>query len=129
MSATQNSMPVLIYDGMCSFCSRWAMRWKRQFGDRVEIISSQDAESRFPRIPPESYRQSVQLVLEGGQILDGAEAVVRVMAIGGLRRWPEWVYRHIPMAAPLAEAGYRVIARNRHKLGCSMGGADSCHLE
>ncbi len=105
--------PLLIFDGDCSFCKRWIVRWKQLTGDRVSYETSQQVAARFPEIPPEAFARSVQLVLPDGGVFEGAEGVARTLAFvpgGGvfLR-----VYRSVPGAAFCAETAYRIVASHR----------------
>lgn len=126
MNASTQNRPVVIYDGECAFCQRWAKRWENQIGDKVEFVASQDVNDRFPQISKESYQQSVQFVECDGRVRSGADAVFRAMAIGGIRRWPSWVYHNLPLAAWLSEKAYRLVARNRERLGCMLERGRQC---
>jgi predicted DCC family thiol-disulfide oxidoreductase YuxK len=105
--------PLLLFDGDCGFCRRWILRWKSLTGDRVDYVPSQDAAPRFPEIPPEDFRRSVQLVLPDGRVFSGAEAVFLSLSFAPRLRWPLTAYRRVPGFAALAEVAYRTIARHR----------------
>ena len=68
--------PLLIYDGDCHFCRAWIARWQWFTGERVDYQPSQDEDiaRRFPKIPRESFDESVQLILLDGTVLSGAKA-------------------------------------------------------
>lgn len=105
--------PLLIYDGHCGFC-RWSVR-RLQFltGDHLDYEPSQTAAERFPHIAAGEFAKSVFLVEPGGATTRAAHAVCRALALGRARRWPLWVYEHIPGAGRAMELGYRVIAASR----------------
>lgn len=126
MNASTHNRPVVIYDGECAFCQRWANRWESQIGDKVEVVASQDVNDRFPQISKEAYQKSVQFVECDGRVRSGADAVFRAMALGGIRRWPSWMYYNIPLAAWFSEGVYCLIARNREKLGCQVEQGPHC---
>ena len=105
--------PTLIYDGNCSFCTRGVRRWQHVTGDRVEYLTSQEATDRFSQIPPTHFEHSVQLVDSQGVVFEGAEAVLRTLASVQGKGLLLWAYRKIPGFARVAEAIYRVMARNR----------------
>ena len=99
---------ILIYDGKCGFCRIWIDYWRRltdrrPAGERVEYLASQDAGDRFPQIPREAYRQSVQLVRPDGTVAGGARAVFETLGFARLYRW---------IGAP-CEIAYRLIAAHR----------------
>ncbi len=103
---------LLLFDGDCGFCRAWIARWRRWTGDRVDYAPSQEAGSRFPEIPPEEFRRSVQLVSPDGSVLSGARAVFTSLALGG-RGLGLRLYDHVPGVAPAAEAFYGLVARHR----------------
>ncbi len=105
--------PLLIWDGECHFCARWIARWKQMTGDRVEYITSQELGDRFREIPRELFARAVVLIEPTGEVLSAAAAVCRSLGQYGGRPIFEWSYRHLPGFAPIAEAGYRVVAKNR----------------
>ncbi|OGS03667.1 MAG: hypothetical protein A3G41_08690 [Elusimicrobia bacterium RIFCSPLOWO2_12_FULL_59_9] len=105
--------PLLIYDGDCNFCGRWAARWKTLTGDRIDYSPSQKVAGRFPQIPPERFQASVILVEPGGDIFSGAEAVFRALRHAPGRQWLYGAYRKVPGFAPVSEGFYRLVARRR----------------
>ena len=111
------SKSILIYDGECSFCRRWIVRWKCITGDRVEYLASQEVGERFPQIPIEDYERSVLLVDSDGNLFEGAEAVFRTLACVPGKTWPLWVYRNVPGFSLITEWGYQTVAKNREALG------------
>ena len=110
----------LLYDGNCRFCARSAdliASWDR--GGTVEVIPFQRSgvAERFPWISGEAYREAIQLVGPGGETWAGAAAVERLVRLlpGGR---PLGCLFALPFARPLADVGYRLVARNRYRLGC-----------
>jgi predicted DCC family thiol-disulfide oxidoreductase YuxK len=106
--------PLLIYDGDCTFCTRWVERWRLITGDRVEYRISQDAARDFPEIAPEAFARSVQFIDPNGRRSEGAEAVFRSLATATL--WGRALLRahgSVPGFAAITEACYRVVASNR----------------
>ncbi|MEP6767677.1 MAG: lipase maturation factor family protein [Acidobacteriota bacterium] len=104
--------PLVLFDGDCGFCRAWIARWKERTGDRVDYAPSQESEAEFPEIPPSDFTRSVQLVLPDGEVLSGAGAVAKTLDLAGTP-WPLWIYDHVPLAAPVSEAAYRLIAGHR----------------
>ncbi len=119
-SAAPSRPYTLLYDGDCRFCARSAdliASWDR--GGAVEVIPFQRSgvAERFPHIPPEAFREAMQLVGPGGKTWAGAAAVERLVRLlpGGR---PLGCLFALPFARPLADFGYRLVARNRYRLGC-----------
>src|SRR5271166_393793 len=100
--------PLVLYDGNCGFCRIWIQYWNQLTGDRVDYGSSQEAGERFPQIPPADFGQSVQLVMPGGEVLDGARAVFTTLTFAPGMGWLLWLYDHFPGFAAISEAAYRL---------------------
>ena len=66
---------------------------------------------QFPEISADALETAVHLVEPDGRVTRGAEAAFRSQAC--VRRWPLWLYENVPGVAPVTEAAYRVVARNR----------------
>jgi len=105
--------PVLLFDGDCGFCQRRVLRWRAMTGERIECVPFQSVRvaGEFRELGREELARSVHLVEADGRVFRGAEAVVRSLAC--VRRWPLWLYRHVPGAALGSEAAYRLVAANR----------------
>ena len=106
---SQSSKPLLVYDNDCDFCRYWIAQWQYVTGDRVDYASYQEVASQFPEIPLSTFESSVQLILENGTVLSGAEAVLRTLNNNLLL----WCYYYLPRFAKVAETGYRFIAHHR----------------
>jgi hypothetical protein len=77
--------------------------WRRLTGDRIEYLTSREVGGRFPQIPPEAYRESVQLVRPDGTVASGALAVFESLDM-------QTLYLSI---GGISEIAYRFIARRR----------------
>jgi predicted DCC family thiol-disulfide oxidoreductase YuxK len=106
--------PLLLFDGDCGFCRRWILRWKGLTGPRVDYATSEEAGSRFPEIPAEAFRRSVQLVMPDGLVYEGAEAVFHSLAFAPRRAWLLAAYESVPGFEAVTELAYRTIARHRN---------------
>lgn len=112
-----DSPPLLIYDGRCSFCKLWIQYWKRLTGDRVTYAASQDIGAHYPEISPAEFQRSVWLVYPGRPDrppVGGARAVCELMSYTSRAAWMTWLYRHVPPFAVLSEAAYRFVADHRN---------------
>lgn len=110
--ASNSPRPVLVFDGDCSFCRAWAGYAKALTGERVEYVPYQTAAARFPETPLSAFQKSVHF-FENGRHYTAAEAAFRLAATNPGVRWPLWIYQHVPGAAPIAEALYRLTAAHR----------------
>lgn len=107
--------PVMVFDGDCGFCGLWIRRWRQLTGDSVDYLPSSDPQisARFPEIPSEHYRTSVQLIEPGGNVFSGAEAVFRALAENWKMEWPLQFYESFSVFATVTEYAYRFIAGHR----------------
>jgi predicted DCC family thiol-disulfide oxidoreductase YuxK len=110
----------LIFDGDCGFCRR-AVSFLKQWDKygRLRFVPFQDraALARLPEIPRRNLEEAMHLVTPNGEIFVGAAAVPVMMRV---LRWgmPVALLFRIPGVPWLAAKIYRIIARNRHRLGC-----------
>ena len=111
---------VVVYDGHCKVCTRLARALARWDSHRVfDVVASQadGVQARFPWIPPQAYRESLQLVGPGGRTWQGAAAVEEILDRLPKGRMVTWIFS-LPFARRIAERLYRAFARNRYRLGC-----------
>ncbi len=104
---------LLLYDGDCGFCRRWVARWRAATGDVIEYAPYQESGDRLPDVPVADSKQAVRLIEPGGAVRGGAAAVFRLLALGGVKRWPDWCYRRVPGFAAISERAYRLVADHR----------------
>ena len=105
----QSSRPLLVYDNDCDFCRYWIAQWQHVTGDRINYAPSQEVAAEFPEIPLSAFENSVQLILQNGTVLSGAEAVFRALNNGFLL----WCYYHLPGFVSVSEWFYRFVAQHR----------------
>lgn len=112
---------VLLYDEDCGFC-RWSseriLAWDRRGLLRAEAIQSAEGERWLADVPPELHLDSWHLVTQDGEVRRAGAAVgllLRLLPFGGpLALLAEAV-------PPLTERAYRLLARNRDRLGRALG--------
>lgn len=117
----------LLFDGDCSFCHA-CVAWirARDRHGRVRCVPFQEAGSSggLPDIPRERLEAAMHVVTAEGGIHAGAAAIPSVLKV--LPRWralaPLFAVPGFPW---IADRMYRVVARNRHRLGC---GSASCTI-
>ena len=108
-----HSSPILIYDGECAFCCYWVRYWKRLTGSRVRYEPYQDAAEKYPDVPTEEFRRSIQLIAQDGTRYSGAHAAFRVLDSVPHNHFWLWLYRHVPGFAGLSEDWYGIVSRRR----------------
>lgn len=110
---------VLLFDGDCSLCTHAAARMRRWAAPgSVEFVSFRDEGvlARFPLVSAADCDRALQLVLPDGRVPSGAEAALRVLATRWWLRPLLWVYL-VPGVRHVADAAYRLVARNRMRFG------------
>lgn len=111
-----NHSPLLVFDGDCPFCLRWAARLKRWSKGKVEIEPYQKVAPEFPGIPTEDFQDKVQLIETDRRVYSGAAAAYKTLEY--VRGW-SWLfafYRKCRSFAFISEKMYDIVSKNRHKL-------------
>lgn len=115
--------PTLIYDGECGICQSAVARLKRWDREQVlRFVPFQDtaAVARFGIALPK-LAAAMHLVLPGGSVYPGADAIPRLFELLPGKRWLAPLFR-IPGVLPLARRIYAWIAIRRHCLVRGMEG-------
>ena len=110
--------PLLLWDGECGFCARSVSWLRRMTSNTLDELPSEHRSGDAKRLTDEALAQAVHLLDRDGSVWTGAAAIFRALDLGGCRSgsllW--WLYRKLPLFAPVAEAGYRLVARSRRCL-------------
>jgi predicted DCC family thiol-disulfide oxidoreductase YuxK len=129
-AALANPDPVLVFDGDCAFCSscaRFGERYLRQTLASAgwTAVPFQFADLTALGVTEERAQREVLWVTPAGRVYGGASAVAKLLA----RTGGAWAYLgallSLPPVRPVAELGYRWVARNRHRMP---GGTKACAL-
>jgi len=116
---------VILYDGVCVFCSRW-----------VRFVIARDAQRRFRFTPIQSgygtrlarafgidpADPDTNAVIHGGVAYFKSDAALTVLS--SLPGWG-WVRVLFGVPKPLRDAVYNLVARNRYKI---FGKYDQCFM-
>jgi predicted DCC family thiol-disulfide oxidoreductase YuxK len=110
---------VLIYDADCPVC-RAAADWVRRNAlvpDTFEYLPCRSAEtrSRFPAISEAACLRAMHLVLPGGAILSGEQALPEIVRRTRRYRRAAALFR-LPGAGILSRLFYGAFARRRHRI-------------
>jgi predicted DCC family thiol-disulfide oxidoreductase YuxK len=112
--------PVVLFDGDCGFCRRMVSLLARC--DRGGTFATVPASRRhevagLPALTDASLTGAMHLVLPDGHVFAGGDAVREI-----LRRLPGGApvaaILGLPPVRPIVDRGYRLVAANRHRLGC-----------
>ncbi len=122
MTGSAARLPVLVFDGDCAFCTSCA-RLLERIGPEAEIVAWQVADLDELGITAVEAAEAVQWIGTDGTVRSGHEAIAAVLARAG-RPWRiAGRTLLLPGVSRVAAAGYRLIARNRHRLP---GGTPAC---
>lgn len=124
--AFPETVPLVVYDGVCALCSGWVRFILRRDGPRTRHLFA-SAQSPlgaalyrhygFDPNDPETI-----MLIEDGVMHAKRDAVAAMLAgLGGPWRLPARALRLVP--AGLANFGYDLVAKNRYRIGYR---ADSC---
>ena len=116
---------VILYDGVCVFCSRW-----------IRFVSSRDRDCRFRFTAIQSAYGTrlaqafgidpadpdTNAVIHGGVARFKSDAALTVLS--NLRGW-RWTRALFAVPRPLRDAVYNVVARNRYRI---FGKYDACFV-
>jgi predicted DCC family thiol-disulfide oxidoreductase YuxK len=108
--------PVLVFDGDCAFCTSCA-RLLERIGPEAHVVAWQVADLDELGLTAVQATEAVRWVEADGTIRSGHEALAA--ALGTTTRSVWRIFGRgllLPGVSPLAAAGYRLVARNRHRL-------------
>ena len=113
---------MLVFDGDCAFCTSCA-RLLERIGPRAEIVAWQLTDLDELGITAEQAAEAVRWIEPDGTVRTGHEAIAAVLGTAGMPWRIAGRTLLLPVVSPLAAVGYRLIARNRHRLP---GGTPAC---
>jgi len=129
MMTSEETMPVLIYDGDCAFCSssvRFIQKRIRRH-PRCEPWQWLDLDLCFARygVTRDDCEKSVQFVDIDGTVYAAERGVARVLLFGGKGWAVLGRVLLVPGVRHLAGIVYRWVANNRHRMP---GGTPQCSM-
>ena len=118
-SPPEADLPALVYDGDCAFCQRCADWIAARLPAGVSVMASQEADLAGLRLSPHQAAGAAWWVDTDGRHHRGHRAIAASLRacrggwskVGRVLTWPG--------ISLLAAAVYELIARNRHRLGCT----------
>ncbi|WP_432524240.1 thiol-disulfide oxidoreductase DCC family protein [Kineococcus sp. SYSU DK006] len=116
--------PVLVFDGDCGVCTRLAGLVPRLRAD-VDVQPWQALDLAPLGLTPQACDEALQLVDERGRAWSAQDAVARLLRRSAFPLPLAGAVLQLPGVRALAGAGYRWVARNRHRLP---GGTAACVL-
>jgi predicted DCC family thiol-disulfide oxidoreductase YuxK len=106
---------LLLYDGECGFCSRSARLLERFARKPFEKRPSSEVLATLPDEVARTVSGQMLWLEPDGTIWGGSQALLRALRATG---WPSLAFLlGNPLVGPFTRAGYRTLARLRHRLG------------
>lgn len=106
--------PLLIYDGECEFCIKWARKFKAMTGKFITFIPLQYLPVDYEYVTRAACLKSVQYIDGNNRVSKGAEAVFQLFHTAKKGSFLFTCYRRIPIFRVFTEFIYSWVARNRH---------------
>ena len=123
---TPDGRPLLVYDGDCAFCTRVVRFAVSQMKVACEAVPWQQADLAALGLTPEEANDKVWWVEPGVAKVSGHRAVAAALRHGAPALRPVGRLLDAEPLAPMASAGYDLVARNRHRLP---GGTAACRID
>jgi predicted DCC family thiol-disulfide oxidoreductase YuxK len=126
---------VVLFDGLCRFCTRQSQRMVSLARPGVvEVANFQEAGAldRFPGITHDACMEAIHLVEPDGRVSKGPEAIVRTLATRPIFRWLPAIF-FLPGMRSFLNGLYAFVASNRYRIwGKTSSPAEcdggTCHL-
>ena len=118
-------MAIVIYDGDCAFCSSAARFAQRRVAPELIYSPYQFSELAKYGITTAQAQSSLKFVTDSGEVLSAHVAVSQIMQNGNKFWKLLGIITTLPIIRSLADLGYRLTAKYRHKLP---GGTPTCKM-
>ncbi len=125
VAAPSMSLPLLVFDGDCAFCSSSVRAGTRWIGRMPATIAYQFADLDRLGLTAAKCELAVQYVARDHRIHSGEDAVSALLLGAGRGWWVLGALMRVPGIHWLSGVAYRWVARNRHRLP---GGTPACSL-
>ncbi len=125
MTDTAVSLPLLVFDGDCAFCSSSVRVGSRWIGHMPTVSPYQFTDLARLGLTAEQCEREVQYVARDHSVHSGADAVSALLMGAGRGWWVLGAAMQMPGIHWLSGVAYRWVARNRHRLP---GGTPACSL-
>jgi predicted DCC family thiol-disulfide oxidoreductase YuxK len=119
------SLPLLVFDGDCAFCSSSVRAGQRWIGRMATASPYQTTDLGQFGLTAAECERAVRYVTRDRRVLAGENAVSMLLVDAGRGWWLLGSFMRLPGVHWLSGVAYRWVARNRHRLP---GGTPACSL-
>ncbi|NBW95786.1 MAG: DUF393 domain-containing protein [Planctomycetia bacterium] len=119
VTSTKPARDTVLYDGQCGFCRRRVGNLQAcDLRHELDFVSLHDPRValEFPELPRDRLLEEMVVIDTAGRARGGASAV-RYLSRRLPLMWPLALLLHIPGSLPVWAWLYRLVARNRMRLG------------
>ena len=119
-AATRQPIGWVLFDSSCGLCSRWVPWWSPTFA-RLGLATAALQEpwiTTHTQLSAEDLLRDISILMADGSLIRGADAYRWVLR----RCWwgfPIWLLVVVPPGRWLFDLGYRLFARNRHRISAT----------
>ena len=107
------AVPIMIWDGECSFCAYWIEYWKGLSGDQFDFKPYQEVHQHFDDIEVKHFKQAVRFVEPDGRVSNGPDAAYRSLYLLGRSKCLHHAYQKRDFFRNLSDRLYQWVATNR----------------
>jgi predicted DCC family thiol-disulfide oxidoreductase YuxK len=125
LNVEQISLPVLVFDGDCAFCSSSVRVARRLIRRMPTVVPYQRAPLERLGLTEAQCQHAVQYVARDHRVHSAHDAVSALLLGAGVGWWFLGALLRLPGVHWLSGVVYRWVARNRHRLP---GGTPACSL-
>ncbi|MDP6877381.1 MAG: DCC1-like thiol-disulfide oxidoreductase family protein [Candidatus Marinimicrobia bacterium] len=108
--------PLLIYDGECQYCIKWANKFETFTSHLVTYVPLQKIPLNYKYITRAACLQSVHFININDRVSKGAEAIFQLFYTAKKARLLFILYKWFPPFRFTSELVYKWISKNRHLL-------------
>ena len=123
MGTAAQPRALLIFESDCGFCNRCVRFAARRLPSKARYQPWQRTDLAALGLTRERARREVLWVAPDGKVFGGAQAVAKLLLDSGGPYAVLGALLRVPPFRWIAHAGYRAVARNRHRLP---GGGPQC---
>ncbi len=116
LERARHTLPLVLYDGACRFCTAQARNVRALAGGRVHVRPLQEALRELPWVDPDEAVAALTLVREDGRTAAGARAIVELLRLARPLLGALASLYYLPGLRQLVDRGYDFVAARRYAL-------------
>jgi predicted DCC family thiol-disulfide oxidoreductase YuxK len=122
-SPLSDDLPKVLFDAQCSLCGRCVDWVTERCSDQILFVPANSVDPADFGLTPEDLDSSMWLVWPNGVHVGGSDAALEILKIVGGRWRVLAAVGQVPPLSYICRGVYRLVARNRKRLGLMCGPA------